>query len=209
MTDDNLLRRLSIDRDTAQASVSRTWFLLLLAVVLLGGGALAFTLFLPPSSEAQDSVASSQADPPSGTVPAQTRTSAILATAATPQNSLDSPILDASGYVVAMRIATYCQNEQNMFGIQPRSAATTAMSLQAGDRYNVDVAQLENWVTQRNGILIQRRVAEQFELEVGDSFPLIAPGVQKEDGTNLWEFVVSGIYSYTNPDENPMEAVFH
>jgi putative ABC transport system permease protein len=83
------------------------------------------------------------------------------------------------------------------------------MSLQAGDRYIYNREELENWATQRTGILIQRRIAEEFGLEVGDSFPLIAPGVQKEDGTNVWEFTVSGIYAYTNPDENPREAVFH
>lgn len=111
--------------------------------------------------------------------------------------------------VYGIGIAAYYQDEQNMFGIQPRNAPEAALSLQAGDRYIYNPEELANWVTQRTGILVQRRVAEEYDLQVGDAFPLIAPGVEKEDGTRLWEFTVSGIYSYSNPDENPMEALFH
>ena len=106
-------------------------------------------------------------------------------------------------------IGVYYQDEQQMFGAQPRDAASTVKSLQAGDRYFYNPEELEYWATQRNGILVQKRLAEEYDLQVGDAFPLIAPGVKKGDGTNLWEFVVSGIYSYSNPDENPREAFFH
>jgi putative ABC transport system permease protein len=106
-------------------------------------------------------------------------------------------------------IGVYYQDEQQMFGAQPRDAASTVKSLQAGDRYIYNLEELENWATTRNGILVQKRLADEYDLQVGDNFPLIAPGVKKEDGTNLWEFVVMGIYSYSNPDENPREAFFH
>ncbi|HMB73334.1 MAG TPA: ABC transporter permease, partial [Gammaproteobacteria bacterium] len=33
--------------------------------------------------------------------------------------------------------------------------------------------------------------------------------VLKEDGTNVWDFEVSGIYAFSNPDENPRQAIFH
>src|SRR5690606_37906845 len=93
--------------------------------------------------------------------------------------------------------------------IQPRSADTTVISLQTGTRYRVNPAELENWARTRNGILVQRRLAEEYDLQVGDNWTLTIPQVRKEDGTNTWEFVVSSIYAYTNPDENPREAVFH
>lgn len=106
-------------------------------------------------------------------------------------------------------IGVYYQDEKQMFGAQPRDAASSVKSLQAGDRYFYNLEELENWAKTRNGILVQKRLADEYDLQVGDAFPLIAPGVKKEDGTNLWEFVVSGIYSYSNPDENPREAFFH
>jgi putative ABC transport system permease protein len=106
-------------------------------------------------------------------------------------------------------LAGYYQDEQELFSVQPRSPDSTVLSLQAGDRYIYDKEQLEDWARRRDGILIQQRVADEYGLEVGDRFPITTPGFTKADGTNTWEFVVMGVYSYTNPDENPREALFH
>lgn len=111
--------------------------------------------------------------------------------------------------VWGMTIAAYYQDEQNTFGLQARDADTGVASLKAGDRYVYDEEELQNWRENRTGILIQKKLADEYDLEVGDSLPLVTPRVQKVDGTNLWEFTVSGIYSYSDPDENPREALFH
>lgn len=111
--------------------------------------------------------------------------------------------------VYGLGLAAYYQDEQDMFGIQPRSADSTVLSLQAGNRYIYDKDQLESWARRRDGILVQRRIADEYDLAVGDSFPLTTPGLTKADGTNTWQFIVMGIYDYTNPDEDPREAVFH
>jgi putative ABC transport system permease protein len=103
----------------------------------------------------------------------------------------------------------YYQDPQEMFSVQPRSPDSTVLSLQAGTRYIYDNEQLESWARRRDGILIQQRVADEYDLEVGDNFPITTPGFTKADGTNTWEFVVMGIYDYSNPDEDPREAIFH
>ena len=106
-------------------------------------------------------------------------------------------------------MGAYYQDEQEVFDVQPRNADSTVRSFPAGDRYIYDSEELENWARRRDGILIQQRVADAYDLDVGDRFPLTAPGVAKLDGTNSWDFVVMGIYDYQNPDEDPMEAIFH
>lgn len=111
--------------------------------------------------------------------------------------------------VWGMTIGGYYQDEQEMFGLQARDADTGIASLKAGDRYVYDEQELENWRENRTGVLIQKRLADEHDLEVGDSLPITTPGVQKEDGTNVWEFTVSGIYAYSDPDEDPRQAIFH
>jgi RND family efflux transporter MFP subunit len=104
VTDDNLLSKLSINRNQAAASGSRIYLVLLL-VLLLAGGGIAFRLLVPDAAEAQDAPVASQAQQPAG--PAQNQSPpAAPVTQSTPQTDGERPILDASGYVVAMRIAT-------------------------------------------------------------------------------------------------------
>jgi putative ABC transport system permease protein len=110
--------------------------------------------------------------------------------------------------VWGMTFAAYYQDEQETFGLQARDVDTGIASLKVGDRYIFDDAELESWRQNRTGILIQKRLADEYDLEVGDSLPLTTPGVLKEDGTNVWEFEVSGIYRFSDPDENPRQAIF-
>lgn len=111
--------------------------------------------------------------------------------------------------VWGMTIGAWYRDEQETFGLQARDADTGVASLKVGDRYVYDEAELENWRKNRIGILIQKRLADEYGLDVGDAMSLTTPGVQKEDGTNVWEFEVSGIYAYSDPDENPRQAIFH
>lgn len=111
--------------------------------------------------------------------------------------------------VWGMTMGGYYQDEQEMFGLQARDVDTGIASLKAGDRYIYDDEELESWRRNRTGLLIQKRLADEYSLEVGDSLPITTPGVQKLDGTNVWDFTVSGIYSFSDPDENPRQAIFH
>jgi RND family efflux transporter MFP subunit len=105
VADDNLLGRLSIDRNEAAASGSKKYFFLLLAVVLAGGAGFAYKLTASDSSEARQAAANTSAPPsvtatPNQTSPVNPNSPQAL------QSNAEAPILDASGYVVAMRIAT-------------------------------------------------------------------------------------------------------
>jgi RND family efflux transporter MFP subunit len=104
VADDNLLGRLSIDRNAAASSGSRIYLLILLAAVLAGGAGVAFKLTASDSTETQQASITN----PSSQLPAtQNQTTSTGAnTQGTTQSNADVPILDASGYVVAMRIAT-------------------------------------------------------------------------------------------------------
>jgi putative ABC transport system permease protein len=104
--------------------------------------------------------------------------------------------------------AAYVRDEREIFGLQAREVDTGIASFRAGDRYVYDDAELENWRENRTGILVQRRLAEEYDLQVGDALSLTSPGIMKSDGTNVWEFEVSGIYSFSDPDENPRQAIF-
>lgn len=110
--------------------------------------------------------------------------------------------------VWGMSMAGYYQDEHDTFGVQARDADTGVASLKVGDRYVFDDEQLENWRKDRTGLLIQKRLAEDYDLDVGDQMSITIPSAQKTDGSNVWEFTVRGIYSYTT-EENPKEAIFH
>jgi HlyD family secretion protein len=105
VTDNNLLGRLSIDRNEAASSGSKKYLFLLVAAVVAGGAGFAYKLTASDSSEAQQtSVTTPSVQPPTGT---QTQNPAATTnTQPSVQSNTDAPILDASGYVVAMRIAT-------------------------------------------------------------------------------------------------------
>lgn len=111
--------------------------------------------------------------------------------------------------VSGLTFGAWHRDEQEMFGLQARQADTGVTSIKAGDRYVYDEAELESWRENRTGILIQRRLAEEYDLSVGDALSLTTPGIVKSDGTNVWEFQVSGIYAFSDPDENPRQAIFH
>lgn len=103
----------------------------------------------------------------------------------------------------------FYQNEQEMFDLQGRNADNLARSWQAGDRYLIGSDELENWARRRDGILVAQRIADEYDLSIGDRFPLTTPRFTKSDGTNTWEFIVLGIYDFRDEDEDPREAIFH
>jgi RND family efflux transporter MFP subunit len=104
VTDNNLLGGLSIDRNEAAASGSGKYLFILLAALLAAGTGIAFKLTASDSTEAQQTaVTTSSSQPAANQDPGASATANTQAL--TPADH-DIPILDASGYVVAMRIAT-------------------------------------------------------------------------------------------------------
>lgn len=60
--------------------------------------------------------------------------------------------------------------------------------------YILPEAQKKAWLSDRAGVLIGRQLADRFGFKVGDRIPIQATIYRKPDGSNLWEFNVSGIY---------------
>lgn len=103
VADEKLLSGLSINRDeTGPSGASR--YLVLLLVLLLGGGGGAYWWLSPAGAEAQVATTPGPSSSPENTAAASPAAAAPVQPP--PQAAGDGPILDASGYVVAMRIAT-------------------------------------------------------------------------------------------------------
>lgn len=54
--------------------------------------------------------------------------------------------------------------------------------------------QMQNWLQQRNGALIGRALANAHHWKVGDVIPLRSAIWFKKDGSNTWDFKISGIF---------------
>ena len=59
--------------------------------------------------------------------------------------------------------------------------------------------QLEAWANNRQGAVLGRDIAEQFDLEVGDRMPLISTIWPLMDGSRNWEFDIEGIFESDDP----------
>lgn len=103
MADEQLLNGLSINREEAGSSGTRRYLVWLL-VLLLGGGGGAYWWMSAQGATAQ--IANGPAPSSSSGNTAASSAAPTPATQPAPQPAVESPILDASGYVVAMRIAT-------------------------------------------------------------------------------------------------------
>lgn len=105
MADERLLSGLSIERDESSTARSGLPLLVMLLALLLGGGGAGYWFLFGRGAEAQEQSGPSAGQPPPAANVQNQMDTARPAPAASPTEG-DRPILDASGYVVAMRIAT-------------------------------------------------------------------------------------------------------
>jgi putative ABC transport system permease protein len=59
--------------------------------------------------------------------------------------------------------------------------------------------QLDSWAKNRQGAVIGRELAEQFNIKVGDRIPIQATIWTKADGGRTWEFDIEGIFESDDP----------
>ena len=104
MADENLLSGLSIDRSEQEQSSSTSRILMLLLLLLLAGSGIGFWVLKANGGEAGPVTATTTAGQDSNEATSQQAVAPVVQNI--PQAGGDQPILDASGYVVAMRIAT-------------------------------------------------------------------------------------------------------
>lgn len=83
------------------------------------------------------------------------------------------------------------QDPRNFFG---QMAVDPETFLDLYPEYLLPEEQKRAWLADRAGALVGRQLADRFGFKVGDRIPIQATIYRKPDGSNLWEFTVSGIY---------------
>ncbi len=62
-------------------------------------------------------------------------------------------------------------------------------------------AQRDELARTRDGIVVMRAMAKEFDLKIGDRFNLTAPpSIKVKDGTSVWSFQIVGIVDHVQPD---------
>lgn len=83
------------------------------------------------------------------------------------------------------------QDPKNFFG---QMAVDKDTFLDLYPEYILPEEQKKAWLADRSGAIVGRQLADRFGFKVGDRIPIQATIYRKPDGSNLWEFNVSGIY---------------
>ena len=59
--------------------------------------------------------------------------------------------------------------------------------------------QLDAWAKNRQGAVVGREIADQFNIKVGDRIPIQATIWTKSDGSRTWDFDIEGIFETDDP----------
>lgn len=78
----------------------------------------------------------------------------------------------------------------------------------ANRAFRADPRQLETWQGTKNGLMIGRKMADKFQIAVGQRFNLSSYLWRQSDGSADWDFVVSGIYDVEEGSASTSEAMF-
>ena len=62
------------------------------------------------------------------------------------------------------------------------------------DEFNLPEDQMEKWCETRTGAVVGKNTADRFGWKIGDRVPIHATIYEKEDGEQMWEFDIVGIY---------------
>ena len=100
----------------------------------------------------------------------------------------------------------YYQEERNFFA--QFTADDSYLDMYA-DQLIISPEEREAWNNERTGALLGEAIANRFGWQVGDRIPIITPIYQKEDGSNTWEFTVSGIMRGANASVDTTYMLFH
>lgn len=98
------------------------------------------------------------------------------------------------------------QDPKNFFG---QMAVETDTFLDLYPEFVVPADQVAAWKADRTGALVGRATAERFGWKVGDRIPIQGTIYRKQDGSNLWEFTISGIYDGREKGVDTSSMYFH
>lgn len=73
----------------------------------------------------------------------------------------------------------------------------------------LDEGQKQAWLGNRMGAIVGRPVANQYGWQLGDRVPLRSSIWTRNDGSNVWEFDIEGIFDDTDAGMNAGVVLFH
>lgn len=98
------------------------------------------------------------------------------------------------------------QDPKNFF---PQMAVETDTMFDLYDEIIVPREQLAAWKADRTGAIVGRATMERFGWKVGDRVPIQGTIFRKQDGSPLWEFTVSGVYTGREKEVDTSAFYFH
>ena len=88
------------------------------------------------------------------------------------------------------------RNQLTVFAVETDTFFDTYPEIQLA------TSERQDWLSDRNSIIVGNAVAQQFGWKVGASIPLRSNIFVKADGSNVWNVKIAGIFTATNGD-NP------
>jgi putative ABC transport system permease protein len=98
------------------------------------------------------------------------------------------------------------QDPKNFFG---QMAVDTSNFLDLYPEYILPPEQRQAWLADRAGAIVGRVTAERFGWKLGQKIPIQAQFYRHPDGSNLWEFNLSGIYDGKEKGTDTSNFFFH
>lgn len=100
----------------------------------------------------------------------------------------------------------YYQEPRNFvvsFGVDPETYVAIYSELALSD------AEKQDFIKDRTGMLVGKKLADMYGWKVGDTVPLKSSIFRQKDGSDAWDFKVSGIFTNTEEENGDQYVVFH
>jgi putative ABC transport system permease protein len=75
--------------------------------------------------------------------------------------------------------------------------------------YRLSPEERQNFIATRTGVIVGKALAEQYGWKVGDRLPLRSDIYSQANGSNTWDFVVSGIFTGAEAQTDTASVYFH
>lgn len=95
------------------------------------------------------------------------------------------------------------KNQLMTFAVDPETYLTVY------DDVVLSEEELQNWIKDRQGILVGERIAAARGWKVGDRIPVSSNIFSKADGSSTWDFNVVGIFKPENPQIDTSYTLIH
>jgi putative ABC transport system permease protein len=98
------------------------------------------------------------------------------------------------------------QDDRNvliMYPVEPETYLTMY------PEYVLSASERADWLRERRGLIVGRDLARSFGWRVGDHIPIRSEIYRHADGSDSWDFIVSGIYDNQDPSGDVSSIFFH